>query len=100
MSGEKPRELRAERDGGLPVEQRVALESHLRECAECAELLRELEGLSAMFVSAPLEPLPAGAMQRIEHAWDAIQDRAVLRISSWLTAAAAAVLVGALFLVP
>jgi anti-sigma factor RsiW len=100
MTCDRANQIYAYYDGELPAEQRQAVEAHLRECTQCRELLAQLQALSSLFVSARLEPMPGGAIERLEAAWDSAQDRAILRISSWLTAAAAAVLVGAIMFVP
>src|ERR1043165_8769082 len=100
MTCDQANQIHAYHDGELPADQRASVQAHLRECAECRELLAQLQALSSLFVSARLDPMPNDAIDRLEAAWDAAQDRAILRISSWLTAAAAAVLVGAIVLLP
>jgi hypothetical protein len=42
--------------------------------------------------------MSADAMKRLEQAWWSARDRGVLRFAEWLTAAAAAVLIGALLM--
>ena len=100
MACDKTNLVHAYHDGELPDDQRAAMEEHLRVCEQCRELLAQLRGLTALFTSAQLPSLPVGAVDRIEHAYEVSQDRAILRISSWMTAAAAAVLVGAIVFVP
>lgn len=76
------------------------LEAHLQECADCNQLLAELRGVSNLIAAAPLAPLSPQAMARLSGSWRAARDHGLLRITSWLTAAAAAVLIGALLLFP
>lgn len=100
MTCDQSDQVQAYYDGELPAERRAVVEAHLRQCEPCRVQLAQLRGLSGLLQSAPLRALPAGAMQRLDQAWEAVQERAVLRISSWLTAAAAAVLIGALIWIP
>ena len=83
-------------DGELPAGERAAVESHLSTCAECTELVSALRATSQAIVNAPRATMSADALKRLEQSWWANRDRGVLRLAEWLTAAAAAVLVGAL----
>ena len=96
MACERSNEMQAYYDGELSPSSREALEAHLRQCAECREMLADLRGLSQMLLVAPLAEMRAGATQRLYGAWYKAGDRDVLRVASWLTAAAAAVLLGAI----
>ena len=87
-------------DGQLPAAARADMDAHLAACGECAELLNDLRAVSRLVGSAPLPHVDAVAFDRFYDVWDAARQRAVLRISSWLTAAAAAVLLGSLVLFP
>ncbi len=87
-------------DGELPAAEREALEAHLRECGECAALLKELRGLSRLFDAAPMAQIEPSALQRLRDARYVLPDAGVLKIAGWLTAAAAAVLVAALPMLP
>jgi hypothetical protein len=57
--------------------------------------LADLRSVSQMVASAPMVEMPPQAMKRMQQAWWAAQDRGVLRVASWLTAAAAAVIFAA-----
>ena len=96
MSCDRNAKVQAWYDGELPEGDRAGVEQHLRECAECAQVVAELRQMSQMLVAAPRVQMGADAKRRLEQAWWANRDRGVLRMAEWLTAAAAAVLVGAL----
>ncbi len=100
MSCERSAQIHAYHDDALAAPARLAMESHLTDCADCRELLADLHGLSNLIRSAPLAAMSPEAMDRLARSLRAARDRGVLRITSWLTAAAAAVLVGTLLLVP
>ena len=88
--------IHAYHDGELsPPAQVAVIEAHLRDCAACAALLAELRQVSQLVAAAPLADMPPAAMKRMQQAWWAAQDRGVLRVASWLTAAAAAVILAA-----
>ncbi|HEX8520747.1 MAG TPA: zf-HC2 domain-containing protein [Tepidisphaeraceae bacterium] len=95
MTCSRSSEIQAYYDGELSVEQRESVERHVRECGECAALLEDLPGLSNLLSTVPLSEMRSGAERRLYGAWNKTTDRGVLRIAGWLTAAAAAVLVGA-----
>ena len=100
MSCEKSSQVQAFYDGELPVLMRDDIDSHIRQCPDCAALLKDLQAMSAMLQGASLAPMPAATLKRVQQAWWANQDRGVLRLAEWMTAAAAAVLVGAMMLWP
>jgi len=90
-------EVHAFHDGELADPTRVrALEDHLRDCAACADLLAELQGLTAMLSAAPQGLMSDRALSRFHGAWHVARDRGVMRITGWLTAVAATLLVGTL----
>src|SRR5688572_5353642 len=93
-------EVHAYHDDELSPAQRLAVESHLIECDACAALLNDLRQVSRRVAAAPLPDVSAIPFNRYYDVWDQHRDRSVLRISSWLTAAAAAVLVASLVLFP
>ncbi len=93
MSCKQTNQIQAYYDNELPAETRRVVEAHLRDCADCRDLLAELEGLSSLLGNMPLAAMRPGAIQRFENVWPRRWDRGVLRIAGWLTAAAAAVLV-------
>src|SRR5687767_5777805 len=100
MNCEREAQVQAYHDGELPAEQRESMEQHLRECADCAALLVELRQMSAMVASAPRMEMTADSLRRLEQAWWRQRDRGVLRLAEWLTAAAAAVIIGTLVYSP
>jgi len=85
-------------DDELSPEHRLVMEAHLRECPECGQTLRELQSLSSMIAEAPLADKPAGEVIRLDQCRRAARDRGVLRLAGWMTATAAAVLIGALLI--
>jgi anti-sigma factor RsiW len=95
MICERAHDIHAYHDGELSPAKVAAIEAHLRDCAACAELLAELRQLSQLVAAAPMVDMPPAAMKRMQQAWWAAQDRGVLRVASWLTAAAAAVILAA-----
>jgi len=96
MSCDKAAQIHAYHDGELSPTERGAVEAHLRDCGDCAELLADLRRVSALVAAAPMENLSPIAMARLEKSFYAARDRGVLRVASWLTAAAAGVLFGTL----
>src|SRR4051812_18269813 len=97
MTCERAAQVHAYHDGECSPEVRVAIESHLADCEECTALLGDLRRMSQVVARAPLAAMPVGLPDRVERrAWARAGDRTVLRIASWLTAAAAAVLIAAL----
>jgi anti-sigma factor RsiW len=96
MTCERFNLIHAYHDGELSPAAREEAESHLAACEACRQLLDELRGLSAMLASADLPQVPRSAMNRMQGAWWAsrpAQEHGIRRLSAWLTAAAAAVLV-------
>jgi anti-sigma factor RsiW len=103
MSCDKTTQVHAYHDGELLPQWRARFQAHLNECAECRDLLAELRTISELVAAAPMVELPPQAMARFAGSWRAAsdrltKDRGVLRIAGWLTTAAAAVLLGALYL--
>lgn len=82
-------------DAELDASAREAFERHLDECASCREELKALRAISSMLAGiAPPEP-SALALQAWSTLPRRVQERGVLRLTGWMTAAAAAVLVAA-----
>ncbi len=94
------KQVHAYHDGELDAARRNELEAHLRECMACAELLADLRRMSMAMSHAALPAMPDAAMKRFAGVWQKANDRAILRIATWFTAAAASLLFGALFLWP
>lgn len=101
MNCDKAAQIHAYLDDEMDAAQRGELESHLLQCAECQGLLTDIRGLSALIVRAsrPVS-MRVGAMATYYGAWRSARDRAVMRITGWLTAAAAVLMMGALLLGP
>lgn len=92
--------IHAYHDGELPADRRASVEAHLNDCADCRELLADLRRMSQLVAAAPLADMPAQAMKRMQQACWAAHDRGVLRVASWLTATAAAVMFAAVVFSP
>jgi anti-sigma factor RsiW len=93
-------QVHAYHDRQLGPAAREAFEVHLAECAACAQLLGEVRAVSHLIASASLPEVSNASISRYYAAWNASKQRGLLRISSWLTAAAAALLIGSLLLRP
>jgi anti-sigma factor RsiW len=100
MSCNRAAQVHAYHDRQLGPAAREAFELHLNDCSDCAALLNELRVMSRAIADAPLPVASSTINERLYDAWYLAQQRGVLRMSSWLTGAAAAVLVGALLLTP
>ena len=92
MICDRAHEVHAYYDGELAPSGRAAVEAHLKDCADCRELLADLRSVSKLVAAAPMVDVTPQAMKRMQQAWWAAQDRGVLRVASWLTAAAAAII--------
>src|SRR5688500_12250833 len=100
MSCPQAANIHAYHDDELPPAARLAVESHLAECPDCAALLDDLRALSCRIGDAPLPLVTDVPFDRYHGAWHEVRQRGVLRISGWLTAAAAAILVATLLSFP
>jgi anti-sigma factor RsiW len=87
-------------DGYLTAQGREDVEAHLRDCPECAALLADLRRLSSLIAAAPRAQLPAEALARLRESRFVVRDRGVLRIATWLTAAAASIVLATLLIKP
>jgi len=96
MNCEQSSQVQAYYDNELPAGERAAVERHLAECGSCSELLSDLRAMSLEMAKVSRPAMSADARRRLEQAWWAARDRGVLHLAEWLTAAAAAILVGAL----
>lgn len=50
-------------DGELSQLERLFLAAHVRRCGECAQFAEEVRGFTKLVRSAPLEPVPARALE-------------------------------------
>jgi anti-sigma factor RsiW len=103
MACDREKEVHDYHDGRLSPAAREAFESHMSTCVDCAGLLVDLRSLSRLISAAPMpEPeMSASTAQHYYNAWHiASGQRGLLRISSGLTAAAAALLLGSLLFWP
>ncbi len=100
MTCEKAAQVQAYYDGELDASRERTFEAHLQRCAECSGLLAELRALSSLLSGAPRAEVPARALAGFHGAWHVARDRGMMRIAGGLTAAAAALLIGALLTGP
>jgi anti-sigma factor RsiW len=98
MTCDKAAEVQAYHDRELDSARSRAIEAHVERCADCAALLAELRALSAMIADAPFPAMPDRALSRFRGAFHVAQERGMVRVAGWLTAAAAVLLVGSLSL--
>ena len=99
MRCDKTAQIQAYYDSELPSADQAAMRLHLQSCADCQAELAELKQLSELVAAAPMAELPPEAMARLQSNFrHVISDRGVMRIASWLTAAAAAVLFAAMLM--
>ena len=96
MTCDQANQVHAYHDGEWPREAARALESHLAACSDCRVLLTELRGLSGLVGGAALPAMRPMAAARHYGAWTDARDRGLVRVTGWLTAVAASVLIGAL----
>ena len=99
MSCSESNQISLYHDGELSTTERAAMDVHLTACGECRQSLAELEALSGLIRQSRRAAPPAESIGR----WRACSrnnDRAVLRVAAWLTATAAAILIGVLLTWP
>jgi hypothetical protein len=101
MSCDRIAQVHAYHDGELTGAQQAAVEMHAASCEPCAELLAELRSLSRLLAEVPLpDEADAAPMSRYYGAFHKAQgqmQRGVLRLSGWMTTAAAVVIAVTLF---
>ncbi|CAA9384819.1 MAG: hypothetical protein AVDCRST_MAG64-870 [uncultured Phycisphaerae bacterium] len=100
MTCDNAPQVHAYHDGELPPPERAEVEAHLAGCDPCSSLLNDLRQVSLRVRSAPLPEVATVPFERLYDTWHVARQQGVLRITRWLTAAAAAVLVGSLVLFP
>jgi anti-sigma factor RsiW len=90
---DQTKHVQAFHDGELSAADRAALASHLESCSACAAELDDLRRLSTHLAATSIPSLSLDALARLHGAVNVAEERGVLRLAEWLTAAAAAVLV-------
>jgi len=93
MSCDRTKLVEAFYDGEMNAADREAFETHLKTCGECQDELNHLRRISLQFANASIPSLSNDALARFHRAVNVAEERGVLRLAEWLTAAAAAVLV-------
>jgi len=97
MRCDETAQIQAYFDSELSPADQAAMRIHLQSCAACQAELAELKRLSELVAAAPMVEMSDAAFARLQSNFrHVVSDRGVMRIASWLTAAAAAILVGAL----
>jgi anti-sigma factor RsiW len=92
MNCDKITQMHRLHDGEISPAGRPALEAHAASCSECRRLLADLRGITRLISEAPSNPMPHGMIDRVATCVPRSEDRAIMRIASGLTAAAAAIL--------
>jgi anti-sigma factor RsiW len=104
MSCDRLAQVHAYHDGELPDAQRAEVEAHLASCEPCTGLLAELRSLSTLLAEVPLpDEANAAPMSRYYGAFHKAQgqtQRGVIRLSGWMTTAAAVVIAVTLLRTP
>lgn len=85
--------MHAYHDGELSPERARAAEAHARGCAMCAGELASLKSLSTRLQALKLPAMPVELPLKVHARISEMPDRGALRLASWLTAAAAAVVI-------
>ena len=94
MSCPRSNLISAYHDGELPLAQTAELEAHLGDCADCRAELEQLRTLSLRIQAADLPEPSDEAVERWMSVFSDARDRSVRRLASWMTAAAALIMVG------
>jgi len=79
-------------DNELAPDESAAVESHLRECPDCAREFERLRGIRSFLRAASLPEMPPEVLHRAHLQCGALPTRSVMRLAVRLTLAAAAVL--------
>lgn len=82
-------------DGELGSMEKGRLESHIRECAECGELLKELSKVHGMFAGAPRFEAPYGFAGMVMARITARETRKIFPIAGFARAAAVCLVIAA-----
>jgi len=92
MSCDQTQHVQAYYDSEMIPADRAAFELHLRNCPACVLELDDFRRLSSHLAGASIPSLSKDALSRLHGVADVAEERGVLRLAEWLTAAAAAVL--------
>ncbi|HEV8291223.1 MAG TPA: zf-HC2 domain-containing protein [Tepidisphaeraceae bacterium] len=93
MNCDQTKHVQAFYDGEMSAVERAGFEAHLKACAICSAELEDLRRLSTHLAAASIPFVSQEAIARFHRAANVAEERGVLRLAEWLTAAAAAVLV-------
>ncbi len=88
--------VEAYRDNELSPEQRAAFARHLGQCADCAREIEAFDALSQRLRATPRAAMPDDLVERIIERHQERGERGLRRITGWMSAAAAGVLVASL----
>jgi anti-sigma factor RsiW len=86
---ENNEKLSAYLDGEVRVEERAEIEKHVAQCAECAELLAELRGVSAAVANMKLPGDATAMLRRVHERVDVKARRRLEHLAEGLMALAA-----------
>ena len=92
MSCDQVQHVEAFYDGEMPSSERGTFAAHLARCADCMAELDALQRLSRELAAVSIPSVSDEALARFHGAVNVAEERGVLRLAEWLTAAAAAVL--------
>ena len=93
MTCDQTQNVQAYYDGEMNVADRAVFAAHLGTCAICSAELDHLRRLSTHLATVSIPALSPDALSRFHRTANVAEERDVLRLAEWLTAAAAAVLV-------
>jgi|SRR5438128_9725875 len=93
MNCDHTQHVQAFYDGEMNSADRAAFQAHVATCAICSAELDDLRRLSTHLATASIPSLSQDALARFHRTANVAEERGVLRLAEWLTAAAAAILV-------
>ena len=93
MSCDQVHQVEAFYDGEMPSADRGVFAAHLARCPVCMAELDALQRLSRELAAVSIPSVSDEALARFHGTVNVAEERGVLRLAEWLTAAAAAVLV-------
>ena len=95
MSCNKAADIHRYYDNELAPGERQQVEEHFGQCEECRRLFQELCCLSRLLGRAARAEAPSDLMVELRQSTESVRNRTIIRLAGWLTAAAAALLLGA-----